>query len=183
MIKIFTRHRDFLFLGILIFMVNVAIKRQKDAGGKPVLYGPAEPLVAQSKPLKKKALKDKITSLTVQIDKIMEQVDDALQIIPAATPESTQLRGMRLHLAQLKQQYLQNSPAFILLGPIGSTGVAMKENRIEKELLKTSNLVGKIVKNRTSEEAYESMQSVAQSITYNQQLLAQASTDHSTEQA
>lgn len=173
MIKIFKSHRDFLFLALLIIMVNIAFKRQSTSAVHPVLYGPAEQTIAKETELKKSSSHEKDQSLMAHINQTIDQVDEILQLIPPTAQEATELKNIQERLLQLQHQSQPPNSAIVLLGPIGSTGIALKEQKIEKNFLNITHNLNKILTHLTQYERLFSPKTVEESISFNQTLLAQ----------
>ena len=206
MIKISNTIRDFLFLGLLLFMIRVALNRQKVGTLNPVLYAPAKQersheLITNND--KASTCKEQEYSSCMyhanenkqQIDLASEQaftvheqdenlVDSIMLIqkhvailldkIPHATEQEAQLQSISQRLTQLKKECQITSPAIALLGPIGTTGIVIKENEIEKNLLQIINHLRLIINEISpNAQAVPIYQSIAYGIKYNTELINQ----------
>ena len=61
-----------------------------------------------------------------------------------------ELTTLATHLARIEKKYTKNSPGIMLLGPIGTTSIILKEAQLTKELLTNINNLGKILHNTTN---------------------------------
>lgn len=48
-------------------------------------------------------------------------------------------------LSDIEKKYVQNSPGVMLLGPIGTTSIILKEKELNKKLLEYSNMIGSLL--------------------------------------
>ena len=111
-----------------------------------------------------------------QIDLAKEQINEALAFFSYPKIEIAQLHSLKQQLVHLKRQYQYTSPAIALLGPIGSAGVVLKEQKLEKLVLKTVNAIGQIICQLDTNKhvgEFEPYDSVAVGLTANQTLLEQ----------
>lgn len=190
--------RDLLLLGSLILMVKVAMDRQKTEVIAPVLYAPAKQSVALKKaPITRTivvpqpeapmveaheestptpepfVVHEANADIVAQIETAQAQINQLLTIVKPTTKHAAQLKSMQQRLAQLKKEYKNTSPAIALLGPIGTAGIVLKENELEKSLLRMVNLTRSIVHamaNITAEKP--SYTSIAQGLEQNAVLIA-----------
>ena len=70
-----------------------------------------------------------------------KQIDQMIDVAKnkGAAEALNQLIQIKKDAEQLEKKYRKNSPATFLLGPIGYSYIALKETKIEKELLKIIN--------------------------------------------
>lgn len=192
--------RDFLFLVALIIMVKVAMDRKMGPNNRPVLYGPAEQIrsmplemvendtddqtLNESDELAQNESKEDSVFVAHEPDQnIFEYIKEAQtqiqalkKITPATSKQSAQLESIAHRLVQLKNQYAKTSPGIALLGPIGTAGIIVKENELDKNLLKMVRMIRSILQLHLSDEQEDiSYDSIAQGLEQNQLLLAQLS--------
>ncbi len=196
--------RDLLLLGSLVLMIKVATDRQRTEVIAPVLYAPAKqsafkavmpveqdlaPVVAAVAP---HAIAMDVAEIPVpsepfevhqvsadiveQIDTAQTHINQLLLLVKPATKQAAQLKSMQQRLMQLKKEYKNTSPAIALLGPIGTAGIILKENELEKSLLRMVNLTRSIVQSLANiDEEKPSYKSIAQGLEQNAQLIASLS--------
>lgn len=58
---------------------------------------------------------------------------------------STDIAHIQNRLTNIEEKYKKNSPGLILLGPIGTASIVMKEEELNKKLLDTINDLGKVL--------------------------------------
>lgn len=108
------------------------------------------------------------------LNTLLEQIDDALIFVNPTNQEAAQIKGIRQRLVHLKHTYQHTSPAIVLLGPIGSTGIVFKEQELENELLRTAHRLETMLYQLVdTENKYEPTESLAQALENNKLLLAQ----------
>lgn len=108
-----------------------------------------------------------------QVEIAQKQIALLIPFIKPTTKQSAQLQSMRQRLIQLKKELKNTSPAIALLGPIGTTGIVLKENEIEKNLLKIVNMIRTILQTITDNRSeFEQYTSIAKGIEENELLLA-----------
>lgn len=105
-----------------------------------------------------------------QIEHTQQQITKALSVINPASLDASQLRNLQQKLSQLKTQYEHNSPAFALLGPMGTAGIVFKEEQLEKELLESVEKLATIL-HALSGSTYKSSASVIKELESNHKLL------------
>jgi hypothetical protein len=204
MINIGGMKRDLLLLGSLVLMVKVAMDRQKTDVIAPVLYAPAkqsavfktvtplEPdpasIVVTTAPLAVEAplempqspapfeVHEANADIVQQIETAQTQINQLLALVKPTTKHAAQLKSMQQRLTQLKKEYKNTSPAIALLGPIGTAGIVLKENELEKSLLRMVNLTRSILQTLANiDEEKPSYKSIAQGLEQNAQLIASLS--------
>lgn len=198
MINIGGIKRDLLLLGSLALMVKVAMDRQKTEVIAPVLYAPAKqsaalkaiaiPSAEAAAPVATNMAPEATTPSTPSAAfvvheanaNIMEQIEVAqthinklLTIVPPTTKQAAQLKSMQQRIVQLKKEYKNTSPAIALLGPIGTAGIVLKENELEKNLLRMVNMTRAILQVITKAgEEKPLYRSIAQGLEQNALLIA-----------
>ena len=209
MINIGGMKRDLLLLGSLVLMVKVAMDRQKTEVVAPVLYAPAKqsaalrsvmpteqdlaPLVATTAPIAVEMQTEVAESLPPfevhevsadimqHIEIAQTQINQLLSLVKPATKQAAQLKSMQQRLTQLKKEYKNTSPAIALLGPIGTAGIVLKENELEKSLLRMVNLTRSILQALANiDEEKTTYKSIAQGLEQNAQLIASLSKESTT---
>ncbi len=160
--------RDLLLLGSLTLMIKVAMNRQQPEVIAPVLYAPAQqssvlrsvttlpeqasqavatkmaPTVKGATPLSFE-VHETNPDIMKQIETAQTQINQLLMLVKPATKQAAQLKSMQQRLTQLKKEYKSTSPAIALLGPIGTAGIVLKENELERNLLRMVNMTRAIV--------------------------------------
>lgn len=86
--------------------------------------------------------------------------------------EKNQIISIKKTVETLEEQYKKNSHALLLLGPIGTISIVLKERKIKFELLMAIKELNKIIAAYTPEkEENKSIKSIEEGIFANQQLL------------
>ena len=67
---------------------------------------------------------------------------------------ATEINHIKNNLSTIEDRYKKNSPAIALLGPIGTTAIVIKENKLQKKLLDTLNDFGKVLSLAVNNNAY-----------------------------
>ncbi len=191
--------RDLLLLGSLVLMVKVAMDRQKTEVVPPVLYAPAQQSIAvraiastQEIPaivevptpraeIETTGMAHAETPFEVheanidiitQIETAQTQINQLLAIVKPTTKQAAQLKSMQQRLTQLKREYKNTSPAIALLGPIGTAGIVIKENELEKSLLRMVNVTRSILHVLGHPNDAPSYRSISQGLEKNGQIIA-----------
>lgn len=206
MVNIGGLKRDFLLLGSLIFMVKVATNHKKPEVVAPVLYAPAKqsatsmtrsiPMGEQTpQPIAPLAMDapepeqqptdasfvvhEANSNIIEHIETAQHQINQLLALVKPATKQAAQLKSMQQRLTQLKKEYKNTSPAIALLGPIGTAGIVLKENALEKNLLRMVNMTRSILHTIARiDEEHSSYTSIAQGLEKNAALLASLSKEN-----
>jgi hypothetical protein len=143
-----TNYRDLILFAALLFMVKMAwnlpnrrsLEQQMLTASTSTDTKPVED-TAQ----KQFSVHEVDQNVLTQIKELQTQVDQAIQLIEPSSTEAAQLESMKQRLVQFKREYKHTSPALALLGPIGYTGIVIKEQRIEKGILKITNALNTIL--------------------------------------
>jgi len=74
------------------------------------------------------------------------QIKTLLSLLaPDEYEHKKQLHTLEKDIVHIRNAYEKNSPALVFLGPIGSASIVLKEQRLEKKLLKTLTTTNKFV--------------------------------------
>ena len=141
-------YRDLILLAGLFFMVKAAWNLpNRHSLEQPMLTASTETTEKLIEPIvqKKFSVHEVDQNVLTQIKELQTQVDRAIQLIEPSSTEAAQLESMKQRLIQFKREYKHTSPALALLGPIGYTGIVIKEQRIEKGILKITNALNNIL--------------------------------------
>lgn len=186
--KISSRQRDLIFFAALLLMVkaawNLSIKKPKDSSTTATptttvgnsLSQPSQPHTKQTKGSQDDpfSVHEVDQHVLEQIDYIQKQVDLTLPLISSSTLECAQLQSMKQRLMQLKRSYQHTSPAVALLGPIGYTGIVLKEQKAERDILKMINKLNLILYTLApKEEEYVPVGKIADGIQISHTMLEQ----------
>ncbi|TET33778.1 hypothetical protein E3J61_03700 [Candidatus Dependentiae bacterium] len=108
------------------------------------------------------------------IKDLQTQIDQAIELVQPSTTQAAQLASMKQRLVQFKREYKHTSPAVALLGPIGYTGIVVKEHRIEKGILKITNTLNSILHSHAQhEEEFVPVKAIAEGVETGHAILAQ----------
>ncbi len=189
MIKLTAMRRDFIFLVLLVVMVRVAFQHQKDTSEAPILYAAANHHPDPFQHAEKDTTYSRDIYLSLgdnepffhppdkhvmyQIDSLFDQLTHLITSLQNPSQEMVELKGMRERILYLKRKYQHTSPAILLLGPIGSTGVVLQEQELEKELLKNAHRLGVILTQLINDdEEFEAAKTIDAAIENNRLLLS-----------
>lgn len=170
-------YRDMILLAALLFMVraawNLPSRRSLE---QPILTAPVstneEPAAqAENKSFSVHEVDQDVLAL---IKDLQTQIDQAIELVPPSTTQAAQLESMRQRLMQFEREYKYTSPAVALLGPIGYTGIVIKEHRIEKGILKITNTLNSILHEHAQQkEKFIPVKAIAEGIQITHTILAQ----------
>ncbi len=175
--KTATKYRDLLLFTALLLMVkaawNLPSRRSLE---QPILTSststneePAEE--ATKKPFSVHEVDQDVLD---QIKDLQTHIDQTIALVEPSSIQAAQLESMRQRLIQFKREYKHTSPAVALLGPIGYTGIVVKERRIERGILKIVNSLNSILhKQVQQEEEYTPVKAIAEGIQITHTMLAQ----------
>ena len=108
------------------------------------------------------------------IKDLQTQIDQAIELVQPSTTQAAQLESMRQRLIQFEREYKYTSPAVALLGPIGYTGIVIKEQRIEKGILKITNTLNSILhEHAQQEEEFVPVKAIAEGVETGHAILVQ----------
>jgi hypothetical protein len=193
MIPITGIKRDLLFLGLLVVMIKIALSRTQPEAIHPILYAPAEHARVgadqyhPAKPTISEAttFSETVTSSSSQPAPEQQQLLHAIETahghithlltrVKSTTKKAAQLQSMQQRLVHLKQEYKQTKPAFVLLGALGTASIKVKENELEKNLLRTINMTRAILQTFCNDgtSACQPYTSISQGLEHNTQLIA-----------
>ena len=170
-------YRDMILLATLLFMVkaawNLPSKRSLE---QPILTAPIntneEP--AEQAENKSFSVHEVDQDVLALIKDLQTQIDQAIELVQPSTTQATQLESMKQRLAQFRREYKYTSPAVALLGPIGYTGIVVKEHRIEKGILKITNTLNSILHEHAQhEEEFVPVKAIAEGVETGHAILAQ----------
>jgi hypothetical protein len=124
------KRRDFIFFLLLVIMVRVALSKKQLPQANPSLFAPANMADTGSS-----SFHEPDQKLMKRLAHLNDTVGIAL-ITSDLTPEKrASLLATQKRLSYLLHKYEYTSPAFVLLGPIASTGIVLQEQSLEKELV------------------------------------------------
>ena len=172
-------YRDMILLAALLFMVKAAWKLpSRRSLEQPILTAPVgtneEPAVQAKR--KSFSVHEVDQNILAQIKDLQTQIDQAIELIEPSTTPAAQLESMKQRLAQFRREYKHTSPAVALLGPIGYTGIVVKEQRIEKGILKITNTLNSILhKHAQQEEEFVPVKAIAEGVKAGHTILTQLS--------
>lgn len=166
-----------ILLATLLFMVkaawNLPSKRSLE---QPIVTAPVstfqEPAAqAEGKSFSIYEVDQNVLTL---IKDLQTQIDQAIELVQPSTTQAAQLESMKQRLAQFRREYKYTSPAVALLGPIGYTGIVVKEQRIEKGILKITNTLNSILHEHAQhEEEFVPVKAIAEGVETGHAILAQ----------
>ncbi len=171
MIRITATRRDFIFFILLVVMIKVALNKQPQATTDQIVYAPANNQSEASKrhleEVQQEEAQEEVAQqaddmvlnfddeqdlvhppekhIMEQLNDLLAQVDTNIQTFDQRKPEAANLKGIRHRLLYLRRKYQHTSPAIVLLGPIGTTGIVLQEQQLEKELAKIETSLQKIL--------------------------------------
>lgn len=125
------KRRDFVFFLLLVIMIKVALSKKELPQAHPAIFAPAN-----KADMGASTFHEPDRELMDRLSRLSDQVETAL-LTPDITPEKKEtLEATHERLTYLLHKYEYTSPAFVLLGPIASTGMVLQEQSLEKELNK-----------------------------------------------
>ena len=170
-------YRDMILLAALLFMVKAAWKLpSRRSLEQPILTAPVgtneEP--TEQTTVKSFSVHEVDQNILAQIKDLQTQIDQAIKLIESSSTQAAQLQSMKQRLAQFRREYKHTSPAVALLGPIGYTGIVVKEHRIEKGILKITNTLNSILHEHAQhEEEFVPVKAIAEGVETGHAILAQ----------
>ena len=170
-----SKYRDLFLLTGLLFMVKAAWNLpSKRSLTQPVLTESVttnETAAEQEKPF---SVHEPDQNILDSMKDLQKQIDQAFKHVEPSSTQAAHLQSMKQRLAQFQREYKYTSPAVALLGPIGYTGVVVKEQRIEKGVLKIINTLNSILHEQAQlEEKYVPVKAIAEGIEIAHTTLAQ----------
>ncbi len=152
--NISSKQRDILFFVVLIFMVRVAWKSYHASARNhtPVVSAFKEEPREQHAKTKAFSIHEADPNVLARIKALQKQIDQTIALVQPATVKAAELQSMKQRLFQLHRTYKHTSPAVALLGPIGYTGIVLKEQRAENDILEISNKLNRMLHTLTHEE-------------------------------
>jgi len=124
----FSRIRDFGLLCIMLFLVKTALERTSTF------------------------INEHKKSIIHELDRsFLEQIYTAqhhLFVLEESCGDNDaialEIAHLKKDLARIEEQYKTNSPAIMLLGPIGSAAIVTKEEKLQKNLIDVINKIQKL---------------------------------------
>ena len=170
-------YRDMILLATLLFMVraawNLPSKRSLE---QPILTAPINTNEESAEQAEDKSFSvhEVDQDVLALIKDLQTQIDQAIELVQPSTTQAAQLESMKQRLVQFKREYKHTSPAVALLGPIGYTGIVVKEHRIEKGILKITNTLNSILHEHAQhEEEFVPVKAIAEGVETGHAILAQ----------
>jgi len=170
-------YRDMILLATLLFMVkaawNLPSKRSLE---QPILTAPINTNEESAEQAEDKSFSvhEVDQDVLALIKDLQTQIDQAIELVQPSTTQAAQLESMKQRLVQFKREYKHTSPAVALLGPIGYTGIVVKEHRIEKGILKITNTLNSILHEHAQhEEKFVPVKAIAEGVETGHAILAQ----------
>ena len=170
-------YRDMILLATLLFMVkaawNLPSKRSLE---QPILTASVSTQEEPAEQMAKKSFSvhEVDQNVLALIKDLQTQIDQAIELVQPSTTQAAQLASMKQRLVQFRREYKHTSPAVALLGPIGYTGIVVKEQRIEKGILKITNTLNSILHEQAQQEKeFVPVKAIAEGIETGHEILAQ----------
>jgi len=152
----FSRIRDILLLCGLFFLVKIAFERTSSF------------IVAH----KKSFIHELDRSFMDQIYTAQRQVHFLEEHHLHNDTVALALADIKNRLAAVEELYKTNSPGIMLLGPIGSTAIVAKEEKLQKKLLELANDLNKIVHTiNNKDDEFQPAETIAIALISNKALL------------
>ena len=175
--KTTTKYRDLLLFIALLCMVKVAWNLpSKHSLAQPMLTATSsdQEVPAEHTVTKEFSIHEADPDVLSQIEDLQKQIDQAIELVETSSTQAALLQSMKQRLTQFKREYKYTSPAVALLGPIGYTGIVVKEQRIEKGILKITNALNSILHEHAQlDDKYVPTKEIAQGIEIGHTILAQ----------
>ena len=184
--KTISNYRDLFLLTGLLFMVKAAWNLpSKRSLTQPILTESIANNKTVKEPVNEKSFSvhEADQNVISQMKDLQKQIDHAIELVQPSTTQAARLQSMNQRLAQFRREYKYTSPAVALLGPIGYTGVVIKEQRIEKGVLKIINALNTILHEHAElQEEYVPVKAIAQGIEIAHTTLAQLDNPETSDQ-
>lgn len=162
--------RDIIFLTMLVILVFIIIDRNGDIYIRQIknLYD-----VHEVDPIFLEQAKES----RAQVMKLRRSLEASHKLTEDLEKELFYIQG---NVDDIATKYEKNSPALVLLGPIGTTGIVLKEQELEKKLLKMVNKIGSVAHtiqaNSKVASTFEAASSIENGLKQNSQLLKNLTT-------
>jgi len=174
-----TKNRDLILLAALLFMLKAAWNLPSKRSIEQAAFAESVSTEVPVPPIEHTASKpfsvhEVDQDVLTQLKDLHQQIEQTMKLIEPSSTQAAQLESMRQRLIQFKREYKHTSPAVALLGPIGYTGIVVKERRIEKGILKIVNSLNSILHQHVpQQEEYRPVKVIAEGIEITHMMLTQ----------